>query len=42
LVEVPYWWDKDLESLKATICEYRADMFVEKPTGNPIPNKDIN
>jgi hypothetical protein len=27
LIEIPYWWTKDLESLKATISQYRPDLF---------------
>ncbi len=37
VIEVPYWWDRKVTSLAATIYNSRPDLFAEKPTGNPIP-----
>ena len=37
LVEVPYWWDRKLSSLAATVYNIRPDLFTEQPQGNPIP-----
>lgn len=31
LIEVPYWWDKSISSLVATIYHYRPDLFKVKP-----------
>lgn len=41
LVEVPYWWDLDLQkSLKATIHKVRPDLIsTECLVGLPIPMK---
>jgi hypothetical protein len=36
-IEIPYWWDRKLESLAATIYTYRPDLFPQVPTGKPIP-----
>ena len=37
LIEVPYWWDRKMSSLAATVYNTRPDLFTEKPQGNPIP-----
>jgi hypothetical protein len=34
---VPYWWDRKIESLAATIYSHRPDLFAEPPAGTPIP-----
>jgi len=36
LIEVPYWWDLQKESLAATIHEARFDLLIS-PKGKPIP-----
>lgn len=38
LIEVPFWWNGALESLKATIFRHRPEVFSSKPEGNPILN----
>ena len=38
LTQVPYWWDRKIESLAATIYNTRPDLFKETPKGNPIPS----
>ena len=37
LIEIPYWWDKSIKSLYATIYNNRPDLLSVLPTGNPIP-----
>ena len=37
MIEVPYWWDRKLSSLAATVYNTRPDLFTEKPKGEPIP-----
>ena len=37
LIEVPYWWDKKISSLAATVYNQRPELFKEKPLGTPIP-----
>ena len=37
LIEVPYWWDRKLSSLAATVYNTRPDLFTEQPKGKPIP-----
>eukprot|EP01114_Cavostelium_apophysatum_P003644 TRINITY_DN1370_c0_g2_i1.p1 TRINITY_DN1370_c0_g2~~TRINITY_DN1370_c0_g2_i1.p1 ORF type:complete len:645 (-),score=176.79 TRINITY_DN1370_c0_g2_i1:23-1957(-) len=27
LIEIPYWWDKELKSLEATVAKYRPDLI---------------
>ncbi len=41
VVEVPYWWDKRIESLQATIYKQSPDLFPVTPTGIPIPTKPL-
>lgn len=38
LIEIPYWWDKKLPSLCATIYNSRPDILKTKPTAIPIPS----
>ena len=40
MIEVPYWWDRKVESLKATIYEQRPDLITTKPQGVPIPKEE--
>ena len=37
LIEVPYWWDCQTETLKATIHEKRPELFPEPTDATPIP-----
>ena len=39
LIEIPYWWDKQLSSLIATIHQQRKDQVFDYnfKEGNPIP-----
>ena len=37
LIEVPYWWDRKLSSLEATLYNTRPDLFQVQPQGIPIP-----
>ena len=39
LIEIPYWWDKQLSSLIATIHQQRKDLIFDYniKEGNPIP-----
>ena len=37
LIEVPYWWDKQIDSLAATVYNTRPDLMKTKPQGKPIP-----
>jgi hypothetical protein len=39
LIAVPFWWDKSLPSLAATIRLYRPDLLEEGPRGIPISTK---
>uniref|UniRef100_A0A7S1KUL5 Uncharacterized protein n=1 Tax=Percolomonas cosmopolitus TaxID=63605 RepID=A0A7S1KUL5_9EUKA len=42
LIHVPYWWDKSVDSLKASINRLRPDL-IEKPLNvEPIPLEPIN
>ena len=36
VVTIPYWWDLNIETLKATIYQIRPDLFTEKPNGKFI------
>ena len=38
LIEVPYWWDKQVSSLASTIYNTRPDLFDTKPQGIAIPS----
>ena len=37
MVQVPYWWDRKISSLEATIHSVRPELFQEPPLGSPIP-----
>ena len=37
LIEIPYWWNRKISSLAATIYNSRPDMFPTKPQGEAIP-----
>jgi len=37
LVEVPFWWDRTVESLAATIHKVKPDLIVKPPGAEPIP-----
>jgi hypothetical protein len=37
LIEIPYWWDRKIDSLAATIYSQRPDVLADIPIGNPIP-----
>jgi hypothetical protein len=36
LIEIPYWWDKQISSLAATIYKERNDLLVLYPIDNDI------
>jgi hypothetical protein len=38
-VAVPYWWDRSLGSLQASIYETKPSVFTEKLKSLPIPQK---
>ena len=39
LISIPYWWDYQVNSLKATIHQYRPDLIAaQEITSNPIPD----
>jgi ATP-dependent DNA ligase len=38
LIEVPYWWDKQLNSLAVTIYNQKPELFETRPQGQPIPS----
>lgn len=43
LIEIPYWWDFEKESLMATIYKQRSELFSTKPIDKqPIPNQPPN
>jgi hypothetical protein len=37
LIQVPYWWDRQFESIAATIYNLRPDLFREPAISKPIP-----
>ena len=37
LVEVPYWWDRTIESPAATIHQARSELISLPPEAKPIP-----
>jgi hypothetical protein len=39
LIEIPYWWDFNEESLRATIHHQRPDLLPRPISGAPIPSK---
>ena len=36
LIEIPYWWDKQISSLAATIHKERKDLLITYPIGDDI------
>ncbi len=32
MIDIPYWWDGNVESLKATVYQIRPDIGPMKPT----------
>ena len=38
MIEVPYWWDRKLPSLAATVYNTRPDLFETEPQGKSIPD----
>ena len=38
MIEVPYWWDRKLPSLAATVYNVKPDLFEVKPQGTAIPD----
>lgn len=40
LIEIPYWWDLDVDSLRATIHQHRPDIFGDPGPGRLIPLTD--
>lgn len=38
LFSIPFWWDRQVNSLVATIYAQRPDLFKSPPTGKPIPD----
>ena len=43
LIHVPYWWDKKISSLRATIATIRPDVIEKqvKNTDIPIPTEPL-
>src|SRR5690348_4099488 len=39
LIEVPYWWDSNKDSLMATIHSKREDLFPSHKDVQPIPSE---
>lgn len=39
LIEIPYWWDNELASLRATVHQRRPDLISKPSFGVPIPPK---
>ena len=37
LVKIPYWWDRKVSSLAATLCAVRPDLFDIPVVGDVIP-----
>ena len=37
MIEVPFWWDRKLDSLAATVYNMRPDLFDAQPQGKAIP-----
>jgi hypothetical protein len=36
LVEIPYWWDFKMESLRATVYQYCPELIRDPGNGTPI------
>jgi hypothetical protein len=41
LIEIPYWWDKSIDSLAATISQHNPDVLPGNIVGYPIPKEPI-
>ena len=39
LIEVPYWWNFEKESLMATIYKQRPELIIKPIEEQPIPNE---
>ena len=37
LIPIPYWWNKEISSLKGTIATYRPDVLTTPISNNDIP-----
>ena len=37
LIHIPYWWDKKISSLTATIATIRPDIIAKNDIDKPIP-----
>lgn len=37
VIDIPYWWNKEIGSLKATIKKYRPELIQESNYEKPIP-----
>ena len=42
LIEIPYWWDFEKESLMATIYKQRPELFLKPINEQPIPSQPPN
>ena len=42
LIEIPYWWDVDGGSLRATIHESRPDLIPPYLAADPIPTVPVH
>src|SRR5690349_7901399 len=43
LIEIPFWWDREQDSIAATIHSIRPDLIPHPPPGSkPIPLKYPN
>lgn len=44
LIDVPYWWDGNIDTLAASIHKYRPDLIPQPPAAEPIseiPPEDL-
>jgi hypothetical protein len=41
LIEVPFWWDRQKETLAATIHQHRPDLIPDPGPYQPIPLKPL-
>lgn len=42
LIEIPYWWNKEKQSLMATIQKFKPDLIKQSVTQEPIPETNPN
>lgn len=42
LIDIPFWWDRQKESLRATIHKYRPELISNSETHNSIPLQNPN